>query len=502
MTLGQLLLTSADRFADSKAVTFPKCTLTYLRLRAWVESLSKAFSSAGVAKGDTVCILLRNSPDFIASYFAAVLLGAAAAPLNTFLKPRELKVLIEDSRCALLITSSAFREVADIVRDVVKNVIVTDADDERYVPHSAAPEMPSIEAPAADIAEDDPATLIYTSGTTGRPKGVVLTHRNLTANVQSCREVFPVSSEDRFLVFLPMFHSFTLTVSTLLPLSLGARIVLCESARPFGRLLKRIATERVTIMAAVPAFYRALTKARFPALSLLMKSVRFCISGSAPLPEKILEAFARRFSAPLVEGYGLSEASPVVSVNPVQGERRVGSVGLPLPRVQVKIVDEQGAEAPTWDVGEIAICGPNVMRGYLRTPDATEKVLRDTWLFTGDMGYLDDDGYLFIADRKKDLILHRGMNVYPREIEFVLEKHPAIAEAAVIGRPHPSHGEVPEAYVILEGSASLSPQEVKDHCSRSLADFKVPRAVHFVEEVPRTAAGKIAKRKLVEECES
>jgi long-chain acyl-CoA synthetase len=501
MTLDELLLTSAQRFPDCRAVTFPKCTLTYLRLQAWVESLSNAFGSLGVGKGDTVCILLRNSPDYIACYFAAARLGAAAVPLNTFLKPEELKVLIEDSRCALLVTSSEFQEAADAVRESVENTVLTDSDD-RYVPHSAASDMPSGEAPAAGIGEDDPATIIYTSGTTGRPKGVVLTHRNITANIESCREIFPASSEDRFLVFLPLFHSFTLTVSTILPLSLGARVVLCESARPFGRLLKRIATERVTIMAAVPAFYRALTKTRFPGLSLLMKSVRFFISGSAPLPEKIIEAFEKRFSAPLIEGYGLSEASPCVSVNPVDGVRKAGSVGLPIPRVEIKIVGEQGESVPAGDVGEIAVSGPNVMGGYLRMPEETAKVLKDEWLFTGDMGYLDDDGYLFISDRKKDLILHRGMNVYPREIEFVLEKHPAIAEAAVVGRPHPSHGEVPEAYVILEGKASLSPQEVKDHCSKSLADFKVPRTVHFVDDVPRTATGKIAKRKLVEECES
>jgi long-chain acyl-CoA synthetase len=502
MTLGGLLSTSAQRFPDSKAITFPGCTLTYARLQAWVEALADAFRAMGIGKGGTVSILLPNSPDYIASYFAVLRLGAAAVPLNTFLKAEELRTLIDDSGSTLLVTSSEFADAARAAADRVERVVTVDADDGVFVPHSRVSSEPS-HAPAQDLDDDEPATLIYTSGTTGNPKGVVLTHRNLAANADSCGQIFSITSRDRFLVFLPLFHSFTLTVSTLLPLRSGARIVLCKSARPFARLLKRIATERVTVVAAVPAFYRALSKTRIPGLSLLLRSIRFFVSGSAPLPADVLETFEKRFGTPLLEGYGLSETSPAVAVNPAHGTRKPGSVGPALPGVELKIVDDAGASAAAGEVGEIAVRGPNVMGGgYLRMPEETEKVLKEGWLFTGDVGYLDADGYLFIVDRKRDLILHRGMNVYPREIEDVLAKHPGIAEAAVVGARHPSHGEVPEAYVIPENGVSLTPREVKDHCSGHLAAFKVPRAVHFIDDAPRTATGKIAKRKLVTPCES
>jgi long-chain acyl-CoA synthetase len=502
MRLDGFLSASAERAPDTKAVTFPGCTLTYARLHAWVNSLAQAFSALGVARGDAVSILLANSPDFLATYLAVVRLGAVAVPLNTFLTAEELRALVTDSRSRLLVTSAAFADTAAPLADCVPSVLDIDSGDGRYVPCREAPETAAAPEAAPDADDNEPATYIYTSGTTGTPKGVVLTHGNLTSNVESCRKAFPVGPDDRFLVFLPLFHSFTLTVSTLLPLSAGARIVLCASARPFGRLVKRIATERVSVIAAVPAFYKALARTKIPGLSIVMRSLRFCISGSAPLPGTVLEAFEKRFRAPLLEGYGLSEAAPVVSVNPFDGVRKPGSAGLPLPGVEVRIVGETGEACAAGDVGEVTVKGPNVMEGYLRMPEETAAAVSDGWLRTGDMGRLDDDGYLFIVDRKKDLILHRGMNVYPREIEEVLLKHPAIAEAAVIGTPHPNHGEVPTAYVILNDGASVTADDVKEACSSQLAAYKVPKAVHFVKDVPRTATGKIHKRKLAETCVS
>jgi long-chain acyl-CoA synthetase len=299
-----------------------------------------------------------------------------------------------------------------------------------------------------------------------------------------------------------MFHSFTLTINILLPISAGARIVICESVKPFRRLLKRIVTERVSIIAAVPAFYEALCKTKVPGLSLLMRKVRFCVSGSAPLPADMIEKFERKYSAPLLEGYGLSEASPAVSMNPLDGVRKAGTVGMPLPRVEVRILNEEGLPVDTGQEGEIAVRGPNIMQGYLRMPEETDKVMRDGWLLTGDIGCMDEDGCLRIVDRKKDLILHRGMNVYPREIEDVLSRDPRIKESAIVGAAHSSHGEIPVAHVILEDGASITEQEIKDYCREHLADYKVPRAVHFADDFPRTATGKVMKRKLREQCGS
>lgn len=498
MTLNELLRQSVDRFRDSRAVSFPGTVLTYGELGKWVEALAGSFSRLGVSKGDIVCLLLNNSPDFIASYFAIVRLGAAVAPLNTFLSPEELKTIINDSRGRLLVTSSEFAGVIDTIRDSLEHIehtLSTDSGDERYVTANGIAKA-GTPAPEADFGDSQTATIIYTSGTTGRPKGVTLSHRNLTTNAESCRKVFSMSEEDRFLLFLPMFHSFTLTVNTILPLSVGARIVVCKSVKPFRKLVGRILTERVTIMAAVPAFYDALCRAKVPGLSLLMKSVRLCISGSAPISRETIEEFEQRFSMPLLEGYGLSEASPAVSVNPFDGARKIGSVGLPLPGVEVKILDGKTTSDDGRLVGEIAVKGPNVMEGYLRMPEETAEVMIDGWLLTGDLGYMDDDGYLYIVDRKKDLILHRGMNVYPRDIEDVLHRHPGIKEAAVVGTSHPTRGEVPSAYVILNDGADLTAQEVSDHCRRYLADYKVPRSVHFVDDFPRTATGKVRKREL------
>lgn len=504
MTLNELLRMSTERFRDEKALTFPGTVLTYGELRAWVEALAGAFGRLGIGSDDAACLLLGNCPDFIASYFAIVRLGAAAVPLNTFLKPEELEVIIDDSQSKLIVTSSEFAPVVDAIRGSLGNiehVLYVDRPDERYV----TPERGRNTAvPPAETDFDDShsATIIYTSGTTGRPKGVVLSHRNLTANVESCRQVLSMSSRDRFLLFLPMFHSFTLMVSILVPLSVGARVIICRSVKPFGRLLRRMLGERATIVAAVPAFYEAVCKANLPGVSMLIRSVRLCVSGSAPLSGDTMEQFERRFAIPLLEGYGLSEASPVVSVNPLDGVRKPGSAGPPVPGVEVMILDEEGSPVGTGQVGEIAVRGPNVMKGYLSMPEETAEVMSDGRLLTGDIGRLDADGYLYIVDRKKDLILHRGMNVYPREIEDVLHRHPRVKEAAVVGVPHPTHGEVPSAHVILKTGAAVTEQEIKDYCREHLADYKVPQSVRFTDDFPRTATGKVLKREIRKQCES
>jgi long-chain acyl-CoA synthetase len=293
-----------------------------------------------------------------------------------------------------------------------------------------------------------------------------------------------------------MFHSFMLTVCIFTPLSVGAGIVLIKSVQPFRSAMREIIRNRATILVGIPQLFQALAEARIPFWLHWVLKLRLAVSGAAPLPAETLTKFDRKFHFPLLEGYGLSEASPVVSFNPIRGVRKAGSVGLPLPDVQVKIFDDQGQELPAGQVGEIAVSGPNVMRGYYNHPEETAASLRDNWLHTGDMGKKDEDGYIYIVDRRKEMLLVRGMNVYPREIEEVLHQFPNVREAAVVPKLDEKRGEVPIAFVSPVEGTKLDPAEILRFCKERLADYKIPREIRIVEALPRTATGKIAKLEL------
>ena len=322
----------------------------------------------------------------------------------------------------------------------------------------------------------------------------MLSHGNLLHNVESCRQVLQAVSFDRFVVLLPLFHSFMLCVGILLPLIVGGSIVLIKSIHPPKNVLDEIVRRQATILPAIPQFFRTLANTPIPADMPL----RLCISGAAPLPVEILREFNDKFPVPLLEGYGLSEASPVVSMNPIQGPWKVGSIGIPIPDVEMSVQDEKGAHLGTGEVGEICVRGGNVMQGYWNQPQETKKALHNGWLLTGDVGYRDAEGYYYITDRKKDMLLVNGINVYPREIEEVIYQFPGVKEAAVVGLPDARKGEQPVAFVAASDGVILDEKAVLQFVRGKLADYKVPRRVVFVSSLPRNATGKILKTELRE----
>lgn len=460
--------------------------LSYADIHARVRSAASILqTNYGIQSGDRVGILLKNSPEFIPSLYAVLASGATAVPINTFLKAPEIQHIVDDCKLKCLVSSQDFDEVlAKLQRvNVVPVASLTQA-----VP-ARKPNFPT-------ISPTDLAVIIYTSGTTGRSKGAMLTHGNIAANVHSSIQALEQTADDRVTLLLPMFHSFMLTVCIFTPLSMGAGIVLIKSVQPFRSVLKEIIRNRATVLAGIPQLFQAMAQARVPFWLHWVLNLRMAISGAAPLPRETLETFGSKFRFPLLEGYGLSEASPVVSFNPVHGVRKPGSVGVPVPDVEVKIFDDEDHELPPGEVGEIVVRGPNVMRGYYNQPDETAVALRNGWLHTGDMGKTDTDGYLYIVDRRKEMLLVRGMNVYPREIEEVLYQFPKIREVAVIARPDEKRGEVPIAFVSPTDGAPLQPQEILRFCRERLADYKIPREIRIVNSLPRTATGKVAKLEL------
>jgi long-chain acyl-CoA synthetase len=430
--------------------------------------------------GDVIGILLPNSQKYVVALLAIWKAGKTAVPLNYLLPPQELAYIIRDSGMTALISSQFFGQALAAIQPLVGgNVIMADAAD-----FGAA-------SPLTNTAPRDPALYLYTSGTTGKPKGVVLSHRNLAANVDSCQNAGEFDHRDSFLCLLPFFHTYAITGTLLLPLLNGCKIVLVDRFQP-AKVLKLIQDHRITVFMAIPSMYRVLAGAE---TNIDVSSVRFPISGGEPLPVAIAEAFEKRFGVPICEGYGQTEAAPVVTLN-VPGRRRLGTVGLPLPGVEVAIWDEQKKPVAAGDVGEIMVRGSNVMEGYHRLPEETARTITNGWLHTGDLGKLDADGFITITGRKKDLIISAGENIYPREIEEVLVLHPKVKEVAVIGVKDDVRGEVPKAFVLVHDGMTLDEKELRTFCRERLAGYKAPKYFEVLPDFPRTPSGKVLKRML------
>ncbi|MCP5518091.1 MAG: long-chain fatty acid--CoA ligase [Verrucomicrobiales bacterium] len=442
----------------------------------------------GIQPGDRVGIWLKNCPEFVSALFGILRAGAVAVPVNNFLKAEEVAYVLADAQIDLLISDQGMQGALEVLqrgRPSLKCFLIG--------------EFASLPARADALADaacgpDDLAVLIYTSGTTGHPKGAMLTHGNLQHNVASCRVALEIGEDDRITVLLPMFHSFMMTVGILLPLTSGSGLVLIKSLHPPKNILAEIIQHRATVLPAIPQLFRALASAPPPAGLAL----RVCVSGAAPLPVEILKSFSARYPVPLVEGYGLSEASPVVTLNPLRGVQKPGSIGLPIPEVAVSLRNDAGEAVAPGETGEVCVRGGNVMRGYWNQPDATAAAIRDGWLYTGDMARQDADGYFFITDRKKDMLLVNGINVYPREIEEVLHRYPGVKEVAVIGRADSRKGEQPVAYLALDDGLTLDAAAVRRFLKEHLADYKVPRDLRVLPALPRNATGKILKTALRE----
>ena len=413
MTLSTLLSEKAKSIPDKVCITFEKKKFTYSAIDDLVTDIAGGLKSLGVEYSDKIAVLMDNCPEYIVSYFAILRAGGISVPINNFLTPDEISYILNDGNCNYLIYNSAFSSHAEKIREIIPSL--------KAVVFSEIPKIPPI-PPLLKVGEeglndDEVAVLLYTSGTTGFPKGAMLTHRNLISNAEASMKAMNVSGKDRILLFLPMFHSFSFTVCVILPIYTGARIVLLKSVKPFSKVMNSIFRDRITLFVAVPTVYNVLSKKRMPfiirCLFKLLMNIRACISGAAALPEDTIHAFEKRFNIPLIEGYGLTEASPVVAVNPLKGVRKPASVGPPVPGVEVAIVGEDGRKLPAGETGELIVKGANVMKGYFNKPEETEAVLKDGWLYTGDLARIDEDGYIYIVDRKKDLIIVDGMNVYP-----------------------------------------------------------------------------------------
>jgi long-chain acyl-CoA synthetase len=489
MNIASAFCAVSERSAGKTAVFWGEAEVSYRDLWAQSRALGGHLSGKlSVRPGERVGLWLRNCPEFIPSFLGILEAGGVVVPINNFLKPDEVGGIIQDAGIQLLITDATMAEGTARLAAAhpgLRTWMVDDLAGLRVA--NSGTETSSCSRGSADLA-----VIIYTSGTTGRPKGAMLSHGNLLHNVESCRRVLEAVDVDRFVVLLPLFHSFMMTVGMLLPLLVGGSMVLVKSLHPPKNILHEILRRDATILPAVPQFFRTLAGAALPP----QLPLRICISGGAPLPVEILREFEKKLPIPLIEGYGLSEASPVVSMNPIHGVRKAGSIGRPIPDVEVSVQDEQGAILADGQTGEVCIRGGNVMLGYWNQPEETARALRGGWLLTGDVGHRDDEGYFFITDRKKDMFIVNGINVYPREVEEVIYRFPGVKEAAVIGVPDARRGEQSLAFVAPGEGASLDQKALLHFMRDKLADYKVPRRVVFLQALPRNATGKVLKTAL------
>jgi long-chain acyl-CoA synthetase len=503
MNLFEVLLQTTQRKPDQTALIFRDQSIPYGHLLAAVSGVAKGFKELGVEKGDRVAILLPNVPQFVMAYYACQALGAIAVPANPLLKPDELRYIYNDAGVKAAVTIPPLAEVLQAVKPQVaslQHLLMAGGEAPGFLSFDAMWQQSApVPTPPELNPREHPAVFLYTSGTTGFPKGCMLSHRNLIANCESCVPVLEMSPQDNFLTVLPLFHSFAGTVCMHLSIYVGCTSTLLERFVPEG-VLEAIEKHRCTIFPAVPTMFAAILHLPLPR-EYDLSSLRVCVSGGAPMPVAVMQAFEKRFNVVILEGDGPTECSPVTAVNPLKGVRKPGSIGLPIPGVEMKIFDDNDQEVPVGELGEIVVRGENVMLGYYNLPEATAEAMRSGWYHTGDIGKVDEDGYFYIVDRKKDMIIVGGLNVYPREVEEVLHTHPAVAEAAVVGEYDELRGEAPVAFVVLKPDAQATERELIRYCRERLANFKVPRRVEFRESLPKIGAGKVLKRLLRKEVE-
>ncbi|GAB4272230.1 long-chain-fatty-acid--CoA ligase [Thermincola ferriacetica] len=503
MTLGEMITAGAKEFADRPALKFKGRTWPYKELDEQANKVANGLKRLGIGKGDRVGLLMLNSSYFVISYFAIVKLGAIVVPVNVMFKAEELIYQLNDAGVSALITAPLFMPLVTQVQPQIaslKYIVVQDLEqDYSAVGTVSMQSMLKNESGSLDldyaVSSDDVAVLLYTSGTTGNPKGAMITHHNMLANAAATKEATASGYPDSTVCVLPMFHSFAWTACVLLPLTYGGLVIILESFSP-QTSLRTIVEEKATIFAGVPTMYSVLLQV--PNVNPAdFAHLRLAYSGGAACPVELSRKFKEKFGIQIFEGYGLSECSPVCTTNPYYGEWKPGSIGVPIPGVEVKIIDEKGNEVPRNTPGELCFKGPNVMKGYWNRPEATAEALKDGWMHSGDIGYMDEEGYIFIMDRKKDLVIVGGLNVYPREIEEVLYTNPKVAEAAVVGVANDLRGEIVKAFVVLKEGETATERELIKYCQERLANYKLPKVVEFRDALPKNSTGKILKRELV-----
>jgi long-chain acyl-CoA synthetase len=489
--LARLVTEAAELFGDRPAYKLDDAVLTWDAADEASARVAALLRSQGLQPGDSVGVMLPNVPYFPVVYYGVLRAGGVVVPMNVLLKAREVTFYLEDPGAKFVFAWHQFAEEARHgAGEAGARVIEVAPGDFEEQLRAAEPWRE-----LADRGREDTAVILYTSGTTGKPKGAELTHGNLDDNARVCEaRLFGLDEHDVVLGALPLFHAFGQTVCMNCAALVGACLTMIARFDP-AKALEIIQRDDVTMFAGVPTMYNAMLhhpeRDRYDTSCL-----RLCVSGGAAMPEEVMRAFEEAFACKVLEGYGLSETSPVASFNHPDRERKPGSIGTPIEGVEMKVVDDDGNDAAQGEVGEIVIRGHNVMKGYWNRPDATEEVMRDGWFHTGDMARVDEDGYFFIVDRKKDLIIRGGYNVYPREIEEVLYTHPAVAEAAVVGVPHAELGEEVGACVALKSGEEAEPQDLRAFVKERVAAYKYPRHVWLVDELPKGPTGKILKREI------
>lgn len=530
-TMPAVLEETARKYPDHTALIFNNAKITFREYNEAVDRFAAALQGLGVKKGDRVAVHLLNCPQFPIAYYAVLRIGGIVVPCNPVYTAREMRHQLKDSGAEVIVTLSMMYPIIKQIRAETKLRHVIVANIKTYLPPllrilftlfkekkgghrvdisgdantywftdvlAKGPARPQ----PVELSWDDTAVLMYTGGTTGISKGAELTHQNILVNAQQCKVwISAGEAEDISLTALPLYHSFAMTTCMNMDTLIGAAMLLIPNPRDLEDVLKNITKHKPTFYPGVPAMYVAINN--YPDLSKYdVGSIKACVSGAAGLPVEVQKRFQELTGAKLVEGYGLSEATPVTHANPIYGENRVGTIGVPWPDTEVKIVDVETGEQVlgAGQAGELCIHGPQVMKGYWNMPEETANTLREGWLYTGDIAVMDEDGYFKIVDRKKDMILGAGgFNVYPREIEDVLYEHPKVLEVAAAGIPVAGKGERVKVYVVLKEGETATEEEIIAFCRENLAPYKVPKFVEFRTDLPKTMVGKILRRVLVEE---
>ncbi len=499
MTILEIFRRGGRSRLNHPAILEQQKVTTYRELYEIVNRLSNGLSSLGVKKESKVALYLPNTREFIQSYYAVLQLGAVVVPINVLLRSDEINYIVDHSDTEVVITNKEhYPELRNGLKGLkgVKHVIVSGLAEEGIINFEKLVSEAADSSPQNAVKDDDVAVIIYTSGTTGKPKGAMLSHNNIGSNVVTFNDIMRGNPDDKMITVLPLAHIFGQTCVMNTGIYNGATLILHQRFDPV-EIMQSIQDNKATVFTGVPTMYSYIIN-HPDALKYDLSSLRLCISGGAPIPVEVLNKFESMYNRIIIEGYGLSETSPVNAFNTIEGPRKPASTGTPIKGVEVKIFDEHDNELPAGEVGEIVVRGPNVMLGYYKDPEATAWAMRGDWFHTGDMAYKDEDGYIFIVDRKKDMILKSGYNVYPREVEEVLYTNPKVAEAAVVGVPDELKGEEVKAFVVLKEGEFATEEEIRDYCRLKIAPYKIPRYVEFIDALPKGSTGKILRRQLRE----
>ncbi len=486
--------------ATHEAIVYQNRRINYGQLKTEINQLANGLQSLGAKPGDRVLVALGNSPEFVVSYYAVLRIKGVVIPINPAFTSNEISNIVQDCLPSVVITTASMAPVFKQLKTGVNIpliIVVTQKEisEEGIVSYEEIKSKGKDTFLSSSYRRRDPAVIVYTSDHTGLPKGAVLTHHNIYSNTMTFAQMHEMTPNDRALLVSPVYHIAAQTCVMNNAIVSGATLIIHDGWAGPEAVLQTIDKEKITFFFGAPTMYNFLVG--YPdSHKYDVSSLRVAFSGGATLSPEIFEGFAEKFGIEIVEGYGLSETSPMVTSNPMKGPKKVGSIGKPIPGVEVNIFDYEGREVPRGQVGEIVVRGPNVMAGYFNKEEETRWAMRNGWFHTGDLAYMDEDGYLFIVDRKKDLIIRGGVNINPREVEEVISSHPSVYDAAVVGVPDAVMGEEIMAFVMLRKGEQLEAGDLQKFCRNNLAKYKIPRYISFVENLPKTTSGKLMRKEI------